>query len=76
VRGQLAAGLVQWEAGVVEGWLIKEIGVPLWSGAPDQRRNCVDDQSKAIFGFLDFVKSLLQRLLCSVLLGDIHMRTN
>ena len=54
--------------------MIKEIGDPVRSGAPDQRRDCVDDQSKAIFGFLDFVKGLLQRLLCSVLLGDIDMR--
>ena len=43
-------GLVQCEAGVVEGGLVKEVGVPLGSGTPDQRRDCVDDQSKAIFG--------------------------
>ena len=56
--------------------MIKEIGVPLGSGTPDQRRDCVDDQSKAIFGFLDFVESLLQFLLGFVLLGDIQMRTD
>jgi hypothetical protein len=56
--------------------LIEEIGVPLGSGTPDQRRDCVDDQSKVIFGFLDFVKGLLQRRLRGVLPGDVNMRTN
>src|ERR1700704_103567 len=69
-------GFVRCEAGVVEGWLIEKVGHSIRSCPPDQRRDLVDNQSKAIFGFLDFVKSLLQRLLCSVLLSDIHMRTN
>ena len=69
-------GLIRCEAGVVERRLIEEIGHPVWSGAPDQRRDRVDDQSKPILGLLDFVKRLLQRLLCKVLLGDIDMRSN
>jgi hypothetical protein len=59
-------GLVQREAGIVEGWLIEEIGDPLRSGAPNQRRDGVDDKSKVIFGFLDLVRRLLRRVLCSV----------
>ena len=69
-------GLVQGEAGVVKGRLIEEVGNPVGSSAPDQRRDCVDDQSNAVFGLLDFVECLLQRLPCSVLFGDIHMRAN
>src|SRR5207302_1948957 len=69
-------GLVQGEAGVVKGRLMEEVGTPVGSSAPDQRRDCVDDQSKAVFGLLDFVKGLLQRLPCCVLCGDIHMRAN
>src|SRR6266478_7059023 len=69
-------GIVQRDASVVERWLIEKIGDPFRSSAPDQRRDCVDDQSKAILGFLDFVKSFLQRLLGEVLLGDINVRTN
>src|SRR5439155_6659050 len=49
---------------------------PFRSGAPDQRRYCIDDQPKTILGFLDFVKCPLQFLLGFVLLGDIHMRTD
>ncbi len=56
--------------------MIEEVGAPFRSGAPDKRRDCIDDQSKAILGFLDFVKGLLQRLVCEVLLGDIDVRTN
>ena len=55
--------------------MIEEIGDSVRSGAPDQRRDCVDDQSKPILGLLDFVKGFLQRLPCEVLLGDIDMRT-
>src|ERR1700730_17201719 len=67
-------GLVKREARVVEGCLIEEIGDSVRSGAPDQRRDCVDAQSKPILGLLDFVKGFLQRLPCEVLLGDIDMR--
>jgi hypothetical protein len=55
--------------------LIEEIGDTVRSGAPDQRRDCVDDQSKPVLGLLDFAKGFLQRLPCEVLLGDIDMRT-
>ena len=65
-------GLVK--ARVVEDCLIEEIGDSVRSGSPDQRRDCVDDQSKPILGLLDFVKGFLQRLPCEVLLGDIDMR--
>ena len=55
--------------------MIEEIGESVQSGAPDQRRDCVDDQSKPILGLLDFVKGFLQRLPCEVLLGDIDTCT-
>jgi hypothetical protein len=51
--------LVRREAGIVESWLIKEIGDSVRPGTPDQRWDCVDNQSKAIFGFSDFVNGLL-----------------
>src|ERR1700722_7775236 len=68
--------LIRREAGIVEGRLIEEVGTPLRSGAPPQRRDRIDHKSEAIFGFLDLVKSLLQRVLCKVLLGDIDVGTN
>lgn len=74
--GPAGLSLVQRKARVVERWLIQKIGDPVGSSAPDQRRNRVNHQSKAIFGLLDFVKGFLQRLLCSVLFGDIYMRAN
>src|SRR5271154_4309312 len=40
-------GLVGCEAGVIKGWLIREVGDPVGPGTPDQRRDRVDDQSKA-----------------------------
>src|SRR5260370_36377117 len=52
-------GLVQSDAGIVEGWLIEEVGHPVRPGAPDQGRDRVDDQSQAILGLFDFVKSVL-----------------
>jgi hypothetical protein len=54
--------------------LIKEVGDPFRSGALDQGGDCVDHQSEAIFGSLDFIESPLQFRLCFVLLGDIHVR--
>src|SRR5882757_6711715 len=56
--------------------MIKEIGDSLRSGAPDQRRDGVDHQLKAIFGLLDLVEGPLQFLVCFVLLGDIEMRAD
>src|SRR5260370_33831016 len=51
-------GLVQSEAGIVEGWLIEEVGHPVRSGAPDQGRDRVAAQSQAILGLFDFVKTV------------------
>ena len=72
--GPASCGLVQREAGIIEGSLIKEVGDPFRSGPPDQGGDCVDHQSEAIFGSLDFIESPLQFRLCLVLLGDIHVR--
>jgi len=39
--------------------LIEVLDGTIRSRRPHQRRDCVDNQPKAIFGFLDFVKSFL-----------------
>src|ERR1700676_1578143 len=72
--GPAGRDLIRREAGVVEGRLVKEVGVSVSAGAPDQGRDCVDDKSKTIFGFLDCIDRLLQRRIGSALLGDIHVR--
>src|SRR6202045_1586828 len=69
-------GLVQREAGKVERRFIEEVRAAVRSSAPDQRRDCIGDQSKPVFRSLDFIKRPLQLLPCFVLLGDIHVRTD
>src|SRR6201985_1627043 len=68
--------LIRCEAGVVERGLVEEIGDSVRSGAPDQCRDSIDYYSKPILRFLDFVKGVLQRLSCEVLLGYIDVRAN
>src|SRR5882762_4465440 len=48
------------ETGVIERRLIKELGPAIGSRAPYQGRDRVDHQSKAVFGFLDFLERPLQ----------------
>src|SRR6266849_4891587 len=61
---------------MIEVWLIEEIGCPVGSGAPHQGRDGIDDQPKAILGFLDFFESLFQCLLCSIFSRNISNGPN
>src|SRR6202790_4109554 len=55
-------GLVQREAGKVEGRFIEEVRAAVRSSAPDQRRDCIGDQPKPIFRSLALIKTLFHFL--------------
>src|ERR1700737_2228510 len=53
--------LVKRKARIVKASLIEELRAPVGSSSPHQRRDGVDDESEAVFGFLDLIKCALQR---------------
>jgi hypothetical protein len=53
--------------------LIEEIRDAVGFGAPNQGWNRIDDQPEVVLRSLDLVESLLQLLLCFVLLGDVDI---
>src|SRR5260370_7379009 len=69
-------GLVQSEAGIVEGWLFEEVGHPVRSGAPDQRRDRVYDLSMQILGHFDFVKNVFYHIYAVLQLGHTNTHPN